>query len=218
MTPILYSETAHPYPTGEDIVDPDVEPFRVWIPEQPIVVLGYSQEPEAELRLDAIEADKIPVYKRKGGGGAVVLSPGVVCVALRLKRKPGFGIQEYFSAANGKIQEALQEELGIALEPRGISDLAWKDRKVLGSSLHLPRECAVYLASILVDADLSLLDRWLRHPGREPDYRNKRMHGEFVTNLSAIVKRADIVRADGRPPQQVLEILEKKLATWPDLD
>ena len=40
----------HPYPTGEDILDPLEPPFRVWIPEQPILVLGYSQEPEQELK------------------------------------------------------------------------------------------------------------------------------------------------------------------------
>ena len=36
----------------------------------------------------------------------------------------------------------------------------------------------------LDDFDLPLISRVLRHPPREPDYRGRRPHGEFLTNLS----------------------------------
>ena len=191
----------HPYPTGEDIADPDTLPFRVWIPERNFLVLGYSQEPEREFNLDAVGKHDIPVYKRKGGGGAVLLSPGNVCVALRFPRKPGFGIAEYFSAANGMIRAALRDALSLDLEPRGISDLAFEERKVLGSSLQLTRNSAVYLASILVSVDRVLLDELLRHPSREPDYRGGRVHHDFVRNLN------EIPGLESLTPERVTEIL-----------
>ncbi len=205
---ILYPQShhIHPYPTGEDILDPLEPPFRVWIPEQPVLVLGYSQEPEQELNLAAVESANIPVYKRKGGGGAVFLSPNIVCVALRMQRRPGFGLQDYFSTANGFIQSAFKNALNIDLIPRGISDLALGDRKILGSSLYLPRDCAVYLASILVDVPLSLLDQYLLHPTREPDYRLGRTHANFIQNLS------DIPGLEYLTPERVKQILETRFS------
>ena len=184
---ILYpTHHIHPYPTGEDVVDPSVAPCRVWIPEQPMLVLGYSQDVEREIHLASAETAGISIYKRKGGGGAVLLTQGVVCVALRFQRKPGFGIAEYFSAANGMIQTVFKNEWKVDLVPRGISDLAIGDHKALGSSLYLPRDHALYLASILVNAPLSLFDQYLRYPSREPEYRRGRNHGDFLRNLSDV--------------------------------
>lgn len=205
---IRYPEThhIHPYPTGEDILDLSLPPFRVWIPEKPVLVLGYSQEPEQELNLAAVEAAKIPVYKRKGGGGTVFLSPNTVCVALRMRRKTGFGLHEYFSEANGWIQSALKDSLNVDLTPRGISDLALDDRKILGSSLYLPRDCAVYLASILVNVPLSILDQYLSHPTREPDYRQGRSHSNFVRNLNEIPGLEHLM------PVDIKHILDQKFS------
>jgi lipoate-protein ligase A len=64
--------------------------------------------------------------------------------------------------------------------------LAYEGRKVMGSSLYLPRECALYLGSFLVSTPIALLDRFLAHPSREPEYRQGRSHGDFVRNLSEI--------------------------------
>ncbi len=216
MTPVRYPESGHvhPYPTGEDIADPVCAPWRIWIPENPILVLGYSQEPEYELNTEAVQTADVPVYKRRGGGGAVFLSKDSVCVALRFRRKRDLGIPDYFAMGNGFIQNALQDALKIELKPRGISDLAWMDRKVLGSSLHLPRDRAIYLASILVDTPLDLLDRFLRHPSREPDYRQGRAHADFIRNLAVIPGLESLT------PERVREILAARLSGFknPDLD
>ena len=217
MTPILYPESGHIplYPTGEDLADRSVPPFRVWVPERTILVIGYSQVAEAELNSDAIREDGIPVYKRKGGGGAVLLSPNCVCVGLRFRRHAAQGITDFFAASNGFISRTLHEGFNVDLAPRGISDLASDDRKVLGSSMHLSRDCALYFASILVDVSPTLLDHYLRHPSREPDYREGRTHDAFVRNL------IDIPDLDKITPFSLREVLEKKVSdrdTVPDLD
>lgn len=192
LHPIRYPDTGrvHPWPTGEDVVDPKVPPTRVWVPESPLLVLGYSQTPEKEIDLEAAEAHGVPVYKRRGGGGAVYLDAGCVCVALRLRKRPDWGIRDYFAAGNGFLSAALEGELGLRTVARGISDLAVEtpmgERKISGSSLHLPRECAVYLASVLVSVPMARIDRYLRHPSREPDYRERRPHGDFLANVSGL--------------------------------
>jgi len=69
------------------------------------------------------------------------------------------------------------------IEDRGISDLAIGEKKILGTSLFRRRKILFYQASLLVDNDLSLFDRYLRFPSRVPDYRRGRGHLEFCTNL-----------------------------------
>jgi lipoate-protein ligase A len=159
----------------------------VWIPETSIIVLGNSQSPEVELNVDNVRADGIPVYQRKGGGGAVLLTSGCVCVAIRFEKRKDWGIKDYFQAGNGLLTNVVRDSFGITAVPRGISDLAVNitgtDKKISGSSLYMPRDCALYLASVLVTARLADWDRYLRHPSREPDYRGGRTHGEFVVNL-----------------------------------
>ena len=48
-----------------------------------------------------------------------------------------------------------------------------------------------YSASILVSADVSLMERYLKHPPREPEYRKGRRHSEFVTNLATLFGSAE---------------------------
>jgi len=125
----------------------------------------------------------VPVLRRRGGGGAVVLSPGQVVLSLVTEVASAFGSREYARAINGWFLEAL-DSLGIeGLEQRGISDLALRGRKVLGTSIYRSRAVLFYQASLLVSNDVSLFDRYLEHPRAEPDYRQGRGHDAFCTTL-----------------------------------
>ena len=171
----------------EDLLE-EVEagaPFalRAWEPEGVAVVLGRSNAAERELRPGACEADGVPILRRRGGGGAVVLSPGclVVSLATTVDRELDAG---YLGATVALVSDALARVAGFSPVQRGTGDLCLGDRKFLGSSLFRRRRLLFYQASLLVSADLSLLDRYLAHPSREPEYRGGRAHGDFVINLS----------------------------------
>jgi lipoate-protein ligase A len=41
----------------------------------------------------------------------------------------------------------------------------------------------LYHGTLLDDFDIGLIERILRHPPREPDYRARRPHREFLANL-----------------------------------
>ena len=180
-------------PTGEALLDRAVRPWTAWVPPYPAIVLGNSQSAERELDVAAVVRDGIPVHKRIGGGGAVLLTPGCVCLGLRFRKSKSYAIQDYFSLGSGIIAVVAKERLGLDLVPRGISDLAVAaddgDKKVAGSSLYMPRDFALYLVSILIDPDLESISRYLGHPSSEPGYRAGRPHGAFLAGLGPLSGR-----------------------------
>ncbi len=171
-------------PTGEFLLDRNQSPYKVWVPPLAMVVLGNSQNPEVELKLPKVEADGVPVFKRMGGGGAVVLSPKCLCYGLRLQKQSNLKIHDYFRVGSGILRSVIQSEFGISLEENGISDLCFHGRKILGCSLYMPRDFVLYLASVMVEDCRDDAEAYLTHPSREPEYREGRSHSDFITSLN----------------------------------
>jgi lipoate-protein ligase A len=59
------------------------------------------------------------------------------------------------------------------------------DKKILGSSIYRRRKILFYHAVLNVSEPIETIERYIKHPTREPDYRNGRKHHEFVTSLHA---------------------------------
>jgi lipoate-protein ligase A len=190
--------------TGEDLLDRGLPPSRIWVPEKTCLVVGHSQDLGKELRVDNVEADGVTVYRRRSGGGAVLLSPSCLCVALRFRKTPSLGNHDCFAMGSGIIARAVKKTLGLDLEQRGISDLACRDKKVVGCSLYMPRDFALYLASILIEADYSGMDRYLAHPSKEPEYRARRGHRDFLAGLAELAGKK--IRAGDLIPALQVEI------------
>ena len=112
-----------------------------------------------------------------------MLSPGQVVLALVTEISSPFQNVSYFRAINHWFRLALQSLDVSGVQDRGISDLALGDRKILGTSLYRRRKILFYQASLLVENDLALFDRYLRYPSKVPDYREGRSHLDFCTNL-----------------------------------
>lgn len=163
----------------------NVSPYRymVWKPGFAAVVLGQSNDAETSLYLENILIDGIPVYKRPSGGESVVLSPRMLVVSI-LKRGDNFRAPGlYFRAYGEKIIRAL-ESLGVVnLRVDGISDICIGDKKVVGSSIYRNKDFVFYHGVLNVSEANGMLERYLKHPQREPGYRKGRIHSEFVTSL-----------------------------------
>ena len=158
---------------------------RIYRGREPAVVLGRGSRPDIELRVDPCLADQVPVYRRRGGGCAVVLDPGnlILVAAVPL---PGLG----------RVREAMDRctdwTLGLlvrcgitGIARRGICDLAIGERKIGGASLHRASGLVTYGTTLLVEPDLERVERYLEHPPREPEYRRGRAHREFMGSLAA---------------------------------
>lgn len=184
---------------GVDLIPAAAPVVRVEEARETVVVLSRSRDPEREVFLDRCRADGVAVVVRPSGGGAVVLAPGVVAASVVRVADPGVRFPEpYFRSFCGVVTGALAACGVTGLEVRGTSDLAFGERKVAGSSLRLWQGWVLFQLSVLVDADVGILERYLRAPSREPAYRQGRPHREFVVTLQAAgfaVTCAEVVEA-----------------------
>jgi lipoate-protein ligase A len=161
------------------------EVLRFWEWLHPAVVLGAGGVIADDVNEDTCAADGVPSLRRGSGGGTVLLGNGCFCFSLILSMKhdPALaGIRSSYAVILSRIAEAL-EGLLPDITIAGISDLASEGRKFSGNAQQRKRTHLLHHGTILYAFDLSLLDRYLRLPPRQPEYRAARGHADFVRNL-----------------------------------
>lgn len=184
-------------PLGESVTDLQGPWLRVFEPTAVRLVIGRHQDPARELLLAHAVADGVPIHRRICGGGAVVLAPGMLVVAVRLRRDH-LGTTTYSDRVTAAMTEVIAMAAGATPEPAGLGDLALpvdgQPCKILGSSLRQSGAMALYLGALLVDDAVALMERYLAHPSREPAYRGGRTHRAFCTHLGRWGVRAASLR------------------------
>ena len=175
--------------------------YRSWEPEGVAVVLGRGNKAESEVYTNRCRNESIPVLRRRGGGGTVVLCPGIVVISLVKWVNHDYYFKEFFRQINGYVIETLHGLGMMELDQQGISDICIRDRKILGASMYRSKKLLFYTASLMVSNQLSLIEHYLRHPSKEPDYRKGRSHHEFLTTIAR------------EYPEMSLEIVKKALDT-----
>lgn len=177
-----------------------------WVPDSVYVVLGNANCFEAECKVEQCEADSVSVLRRSGGGGAVVLHSGCVILSVGMWVKHYYRNADYFRSINDAVIETLRNEYSefVDLSQNGISDITLNGRKIAGTSLYRSRNYLLYQASILVDTKLDIIERYLGHPTKEPEYRGGKAHSEFLTSLSEFRKDCT--------PEDVKSVFERSLA------
>lgn len=189
----LETEAARPRAEARDAG----ERLLVWESARPAVVLPRHGEPEAWAHGAACAARGVEVLRRESGGGAVVVGPGCLAVALvlSLDARPWLADVEYsFGWLLGRLADALALD-GAAVRA---TDLALGGRKFAGHAQRRLRGALLHHGVLLYDFDLALMDLLLTEPARRPAWRGNRTHREFLTN--APLARGEIVRRLGRLP------------------
>jgi lipoate-protein ligase A len=158
------------------------EVLRVWEWLRPAVVLGAGGHITDDVDVAACERDGVPLARRSSGGGTVLLGPGCLLYTLILRYDRAAELRDI-----RKSYPWILERVIAALPPgvavAGPSDLAVGNRKIGGSAQQRKREHLLHHGTLLFGFDLSLISHYLREPTRQPDYRGRRPHTEFVTNL-----------------------------------
>jgi lipoate-protein ligase A len=168
------------------------EVLRLWESERYLVVLGAGCRLAEEVDEAACVADGVPILRRASGGGTVLLGPGCLLFSLVLAfdRAPALReIQSSYHYILERVAQAFATVLpGAAMA--GTSDLAADGRKFSGNSQQRKRTHLLHHGTLLYEFDLKLIGRYLRQPVRQPEYRARRDHREFVRNLPCTVEQA----------------------------
>lgn len=155
--------------------------FCIITPTETCVVIGASNNYESAVYINKVEQDRINVYKRLSGGQTVLLSPKTLVIGVKIINtdKSHF----FFKIINSTIINTL-ESIGVQnLYSKGISDISIHNKKILGSSMFKRKKKLYYHAVLNVNEDPELISKYIKHPTKEPDYREGRHHSEFITSL-----------------------------------
>lgn len=168
------------------------EVLRVWESADTFVVLGYSNDERTEVNVEACRAMDIPVLRRCSGGGAVVQGRGCLNYALVLEIERRAAIQTLADTNRfvmARLAQAVQSLVPDRVEVCGATDLAIGGRKISGNAQRRGRRCVLFHGAFLLDLDLSLVERLLPMPSRQPRYRGNRPHAQFLMNLGIAPER-----------------------------
>ncbi len=155
--------------------------------ESPVyfVTLGYTNRAAIEANGAACAAHRVPILRRCSGGGTVLQGPGCLNYALIYPIEVGGALN--VGATNDFVMEtnrrAVQDALGVEVERAGHTDLAIEGRKFSGNAQKRKAGFFLFHGTILLDFDLNLVQKLLLPPSKEPDYRARRNHLEFIRNL-----------------------------------
>lgn len=157
--------------------------LRLWWGSDTVAVLGAGDKPETALNLEECERRGVRWLKRVTGGGTVLQTPEVFNYSYTAPDPHRFDLERVFEQGAQLVICAL-DRLGVSARMRGTSDVAVGDRKISGSAQARKWKAVLLHGTLLVDADVELMEAVLRHPLKEPDYRRGRPHRQFVTTLT----------------------------------
>ena len=179
------------------------EIVRLWESPKPAVVVGRSSRLSLEVDLEECRRQGVPVLRRSSGGATIVVGPGCLmyAVVLSYERRPHMRpLDQAHSLVLGQLANALGKLLP-GVRRAGTSDLVLVDdaaaaddqqgdcvsdataRKFSGNSLRCKRTHMLYHGTLLYDFPLRSIGAYLLSPPRQPDYRDQRTHGDFVSNM-----------------------------------
>ena len=184
--------------------------LRIWENSEMAVVLGRSSRQREEVNLERCEANQIPVLRRSSGGASVVIGPGCLMysVTLDYRLRPELRmLDQAHQFVMGRIASAFVAG-GLNVQFQGTCDLTWEGRKFSGNSLRCRRNSLLYHGTLLYDFPLELIAECLGTPPRQPDYRQQRSHGEFVTNVPAEREQLVQVLSEAWPNSGTAEPLD----------
>jgi lipoate-protein ligase A len=169
--------------------------LRVWEAPGPAVVLGASSRLAEDVDVELCRSDGVPIARRSSGGGTVVVGPGAlnVTVVLPANASPGLTAVDTAQAqVLGRLARSVRG-FGPPVGVQGSGDLTLGGRKFAGSAQRRLRRFFLVHASILYNFPIDRIVRYTRLPRRQPSYRARRSHEDFLTNLP--LPRTDLLAA-----------------------
>ena len=154
------------------------------------VIIGKSQDLEAEVDTELAAELGIPVVRRLTGGGAVFHDLGNVNFTYIFSFE---GKHEMDFAPFARLLTSALGRMGVQAELSGRNDILVDGKKVSGCAHACVKNRAIYHGTLLFSADLSEMERLLRYS--EEKYRGKGIKSvsSRVENLSRRLNGMDVL-------------------------
>ncbi len=139
-------------------LNPDSHTLFLWRNSE-TVVIGRSQNPWVECKIDKMETDDVLLARRQSGGGAVFHDLGNTNFTFLSPK------DDYDQAANFTIIINALKKLGIDADLSGRNDMQVGDKKISGSAFKHAADRSFHHGTLLVNADMQKLGDYLNpHP------------------------------------------------------
>lgn len=159
------------------------ESFFIWN-NLPGIVIGKNQILKDEVNVKNAMEDGVPIYRRKSGGGAVYADEGCFMFTFISKYDR---VDKVYDRCLNKIATALIN-FGAKVKKGGRNDLLIGDAKVSGNAIYIKGNYAIMHGSILYDADLEKMDRYLTPSASKKKSKGVSSVASRVTNLKKYVR------------------------------
>ncbi|MEG0037346.1 MAG: lipoate--protein ligase family protein [Victivallaceae bacterium] len=146
----------------------------------PAIVLGISSDIDEVLFKETVISDNLTVIRRFSGGGTVFINDDVIMVSWICST-------ETSSLINPQELMALTKQLYAKTFPPDFdvrnNDYVIGHKKIGGNAQYIQKKRWVHHSSFLWDTNIKLMNRYLKIPPKQPEYRNNRTHEEFLVPL-----------------------------------
>jgi lipoate-protein ligase A len=180
----LAGDEAMMRPYGRDETPSSGATLRLYTYRPHCALVGRYQSLADEVDLEFCQAHGIEVGRRPTGGGAILMGPGQLGVAVATRATAEETPRDILRRFAGGVVASL-EGLGVEATFRSKNDLEVAGKKIAGLGLYLdPRGAVLFHASVLVDLDTPLMLKVLSIPGAKHSDKAILHIGERVTTVS----------------------------------
>jgi lipoate-protein ligase A len=171
----------------------EMEGLILLAPAEPYVCIGYHQDAGQEVNLDYCREQRIPVFRREVGGGAVYLDGQQLFYQLVIHKDNPLAPRDKAEFYRRFLAPVVQtyRRLGVEVHYQPVNDiLTTEGRKISGNGAADMGDYAILVGNLIVDFDYETMVRILRVP--DAKFRDK-VFKSLRENLTTLRRELDQV-------------------------
>ncbi len=162
----------------------DKEIIMLWR-SNPSIIVGKHQNTLAEINLEYVRKNEIPVLRRLSGGGTVFHDPGNINFTF-IKKADKENLVNFRSHTKPVID--FLQSLGVDARFEGKNDLRVNGLKISGNAEHIQKEKVLHHGTLLFDSDLEKLNEAIKAKEQNFDSKAVKSVRSTVANISRFLQ------------------------------